>query len=483
MTSTVLARAFADVGSVAPAAVVPAIEPLARCATASSKPLRHAAIDALVCAPPADLASVAAVVECLRARLGAESRVSDAVATLASTLSLGDPDAASQVVGELVENATHPQVRRAIALVADARPETVEPYDAEIADTTNDRHVRRALARIRSEQYPKLLREHVMSGDGLPEDEVQFAVDVAVSAAESEQRKHVLRSLSVAVETDSSIAQRTVCALLERRTDHDPTHRKHVAACLAEKPSILERAADRATLTDDVIDALLENATDDHWEVRSRSLEALETVLLIAPEAVIETKNDELVEVAIERLSDEHGFARQHAADVLAAIPPSMRRLVDAFDRVRSLAETGDGTAALGATRAIAALGVADGSYERAFELLGEGISTSDRYLRQTALEGVETVSEGILENANDEVELEAILDATSKPIRDRVRTAVRARDPEIRTAACRCLGAVGTGDDVSLLEEHLEDPHPRVCEAARAALEQLSDRGEADCD
>lgn len=481
VTSAFLARAFADVGSVASAAIGPAILPLARCATAPSKPLRHAATDALVRAPPEDLASVSEVVECLRVRLEDASRVSDAVATLASTLALGDPDAASEICRELIENATHPQVRRAIALIADARPERIAPYDAELAETANDRHIRRALARVHSERYPKLLRAHVVSDRELPESEVELAVDFAVSAVEPDRRTHVLRSISLAVENEPSVAERAVRALLERRTDRDPTRRQHVAACLAEKPSILERVVDQATLTDDVVDALLENATDHHWEVRSRSIDALETVLSIVPDAVLEAKSAELIDIAIAQLSDEHGFARRHAADVLAAIPISVRRSANVFDRVHSLAKSDDETGVLGATHAIATLGVVDETYGRAFELLGEGVSASDPYLQQTALEGVEAVARGVLENADDEADLEAILASTSHPIRDRVRTAIRTRNPEIRTAACRCLGAVGTDDDVSLLEDRVEDPYPRVREAATAALERLSDRDKPD--
>ena len=218
-----------------------------------------------------------------------------------------------------------------------------------------------------------------------------------------------------------------------------------------------------ADLREEAIDTVFA-CLDGDWPLR---VEAARTVVTLTKADHLSSRVAE--ETLLDLFDDESVPVLEHAASGLATIALEtvydVGALVDRLEEV--FATTGTTPAARrtprGAVLALGELGSGEPAVrESVCALLARGLRDNDRWVRLWSIEALVDIGR------KDR-------DAVSA-YSDQVRTLLTDVSPEVRAAAIRCLGHVGTSDHRSAIREHGSDPMPVVADAVvEASLALLS--------
>jgi len=470
-TRTYIVRTLASLADEDPALVEPAADALVQTLDDSNEATQFGALNALVRLSPSTLVSHPRVVtKALSAAEHGNPSINQLGADLIAVVSEGDPDILRNHVEEIVDSYGGNSIRRALANIASESPELVTPYADTLADGTNDIHTRKTLVSVRSSRYLDLLERFLQDYPSRLQNELDLFVEFIISVPDLETRQRAIEIMVTETAGTSSLLDWTRRALTVGLTTDDPTVRQHAAEAVSSTVEKQDIESSHLVLDDTVIPTLITWAGDDQWSVRSQAVQTLTTIVDISPESISDETYQEIVSLGLERLGDEHGWTRRHAADLLGTLPSEVREQYRVLDYLGncSAAETDTELFIRGETLAIGTIAAADRRYDRALKELIERTTHEDQWVRRNAVESLAMI--GAIEGFDPDRDLPTESDIDVDRVRAAIREALTDSDPTVRAQACRCMGFWGTIDDLELLEELITDPQSEIrSEASRA--------------
>jgi hypothetical protein len=474
VTSGSLVNVVLSLARARPAAVASAVPSLVTLLADSTSEAKLAAARTLALAPASTLVGSDDVVPNAFACLDANAPgIETAAATVLALVASEAPERLRPYVGEFDNDVRHFGVRAALAAVAVVDPDAF-PLDAEtVAEWRNDQQTRRTLAAMGSWRYCALLEEVLADRPEALLDTPETYLAYLTDDCGPDERGERLSPVQYAIEREPSLFEPLTALVLDAIRDANPEERLGYLRGFESLIETLE-PVDEPSVVADIVDVTVLPLLDaDRWTHRSEAVEALTRTVETVPGVAAELGEDALLDPALARLADEHGWTRRHAAALVAVLADARDQPATAYDTIPRLDVHAPGPTDRGAALALGKTADAAGKCEDALNRLTDALDTDNQWLRRDALLGIHALAQSL---ANDDAAAPNLVGRSfDTAVQDTVRDRLNDDASPVRAAACRCLGAIGTAADVTSLKPLADDPHPEVCEAATDAIDALT--------
>ncbi|WP_075936303.1 hypothetical protein [Halosegnis longus] len=382
---------LAELAWTRPAAARPAAQAIVSAlATADNNVTSHL-VRALQALPPDAVAAVSEAPRLLTTVLEAsEPPLADAVGAAIAVLAQAAPESLEPYVHQLAANMDVDGVAAAVARVAAVAPAAVSDTIDAVIDAQNGLARREALAWCGADEYPAALESPLAAGTTSLAVERESIIVYLTRATTQTQRRAALQA-AMTGGNSTDVLHGLLQGLCEAAEHTEATTRQRAVVSIADAVELCDSSLE--PVAEQLLATLLARTRDADADVRSQAFRTLTYVIPTVEATRIRDARAAIITAGIEALDDTNAWVYRHAATVLGLLPRDVQSETNLVQQL--IAECRDATPIPpGVNLALAETAQTAGEWETVTELLAQQLTAESLRVRQTAYRGLAKVAE-----------------------------------------------------------------------------------------